>query len=111
MKNLLPVFGILLSLRALAQGPDRSKEEKAREAVRADIYARASARKVFYQPGEFQTSSYTNPENNAAFAGGTLVVHRFRTRDSTNFVKSYHVSYVVTPAGEVYVLEVFNPRR
>ena len=111
VKNLLLVLCVCLSVGACAQVPATSKEEKAREAVRATIEARVSAMKSSYQPGEFQTGPYANTENNPAFAGGTLVVHRFQTKDSTDFMKSYHVSYLVTTAGKVYVLEVFNPRR
>lgn len=111
VKNLLLVLSVCLLLGACAQVPATSKEDKARAAVRATIEARVSAMKSSYHPEEFQTGPYTNTENNPAFAGGTLVVHRFHTKDSTDFVKSYHVSYLVTTAGKVYVLEVFNPRR
>ncbi|UOQ68804.1 hypothetical protein [Hymenobacter volaticus] len=112
MKNLLLVFCcVFLSRNAFAQIPTTIKEEQATQAVRTTIAARVAAMKVSYHPEEFQTGPYPNPENNATFVGGTMVVHRFHIKDSTGFVKPYHVSYLVTTVGKVYVLEVFNPRR
>jgi hypothetical protein len=110
MKNFLLILVLLLAFDSHAQVLDKVKAEQAKEAVRADIERRVSARKVSYQPGKFQTAPYANTEQNPAFVGGIVVVHTFHTKDSTEFVKPYRVSYLITTAGKVYVQEVFNPR-
>lgn len=111
MKNFLQVCLVISGCTPFAQEPAAAKAEKARVAVRAHIQERVAATKATYQPGGFQTVPYDNAENNAVFAGSTMVVHHFRVKDTTDFVKAYHVSYLVTSGGKVYVREVFNPRR
>ncbi|MBO0361165.1 hypothetical protein J0X19_24620 [Hymenobacter sp. BT186] len=111
MKNLLLLFVLLPSFGAWAQVPSKLEEEKAKQAVRADIEKRASARRMIYQPGEFQTSLYANTEQKADLAGSIVVVHSFQVKDSTDVRRPYQVSYLVTAAGQVYVQEVVTPRR
>lgn len=111
MKHLFCILALLLSFGAQAQQLSPARIKKAEAAVRADIIQRTSARKVLYQPGAFQTTPYANPEHTPSFAGSTMVVHQFQTKDSTGFIKPYKVAYLVTRAGKVYMQEVFNPRR